>query len=88
MPGYSATTLAGLLLAVLSILSTTKVGTAMMVLAIPLVDAGYVVGRRILSGKSPLSGDRGHLHHKLLELGWGRRRIAIFYWVVTALLAS
>ena len=35
MPGYSATTLAGLLLAVLSILSTTKVGTAMMVLAIP-----------------------------------------------------
>ncbi|MEK7064750.1 MAG: MraY family glycosyltransferase [Patescibacteria group bacterium] len=85
MPGYSATTLAGLLLAVLSILSTTKVGTAMMVLAIPLVDAGYVVGRRILSGKSPLSGDRGHLHHKLLELGWGRRRIAIFYWVVTAL---
>ena len=85
MPGYSATTLAGLLLAVLSILSTTKVGTAMMVLAIPLVDAGYVVSRRILSGKSPLSGDRGHLHHKLLELGWGRRRIAIFYWVVTAL---
>ena len=85
MPGYSATTLAGLLLAVLSILSTTKVGTAMMVLAIPLVDAGYVFTRRILSGKSPLSGDRGHLHHKLLDLGWGKRRVAIFYWVVTAL---
>lgn len=84
MPGYSATTLAGLLLAVLSILSTTKVGTAMMVLAIPLVDAGYVVSRRILSGKSPLAGDRGHLHHKLLDLGWGKRRVALFYWVVTA----
>lgn len=84
MPGYSATTLAGLVLAVLSILSTTKVGTAMMVLAIPLVDAGYVVSRRILSGKSPLAGDRGHLHHKLLELGWGKRRVALFYWVVTA----
>lgn len=84
MPGYSATTLAGLLLAVLSILSTTKVGTAMMVLAIPLVDAGYVVSKRILSGKSPLAGDRGHLHHKLLELGWGKRRVALFYWVVTA----
>ncbi|MEK7525111.1 MAG: MraY family glycosyltransferase [Patescibacteria group bacterium] len=84
MPGYSATTLAGLLLAVLAILSTTKVGTALMVLAIPLVDAGYVVSRRILSGRSPLAGDRGHLHHKLLEMGWGRRRIALFYWGVTA----
>jgi len=28
-----------------------------------------------------LWGDRGHLHHKLLDvLKWGRRRIAVFYW--------
>ncbi len=85
MPGYSATTLAGLLLAVLSILSTTKVGTAIMVLGLPLIDAIYAITRRVLSGKSPLYGDRAHLHHKLLDLGWGRRRIAIFYWLVTAL---
>jgi len=86
MPGYSATTLAGLLLAVLSILSTTKVGTAMMVLGLPLVDATYTIGRRVLSGKSPFYGDRGHFHHRLLTLGWGRRRIAVFYWLVTAVL--
>src|SRR3989338_1809811 len=86
MPGYSATTLAGLLLAVLSILSTTKVGTAILVLGLPLIDAGYTIIRRLLSGKSPFRGDRGHLHHKLLDLGWGRRRIAIFYWLITALL--
>jgi len=86
MPGYSATTLAGLLLAVLAILSTTKVGTLIMVLGLPLIDAVYAIIRRVFSGKSPLLGDRGHLHHKLLGLGWGRRRIAIFYWTVTALL--
>ncbi len=85
MPGYSATTLAGLLLAVLSILSTTKVGTAIMVLSLPLIDASYTIVRRLAAGKSPFFGDRGHLHHKLLDLGWGKRRVAIFYWLVTAL---
>lgn len=85
MPGYSATTLAGLLLAVLSILSTTKVGTAIMVLGLPLIDAGYTIIRRLAAGKSPFWGDKGHLHHKLLSLGWGRRKIAIFYWAMTAI---
>ncbi len=86
MPGYSATTLAGLLLAVLSILSTTKVGTAIMVLGLPLIDAIYTIFRRLVAGRSPFFGDRGHLHHKLLDLGWGKRRVAIFYWLITALL--
>ncbi len=86
MPGYSATTLAGLLLAVLSILSTTKVGTAIMVLGLPLIDASYTIARRVFAGKSPFYGDRGHLHHKLLSLGWGKRRVALFYWFITAVL--
>lgn len=86
MPGYSATTLAGLLLAVLSILSTTKVGTAIMVLGLPLLDAIYTIVRRVAAKKSPFVGDRGHLHHKLLSMGWGRRRIAVFYWLMTAIL--
>lgn len=81
MPGYSATSLAGLLLGVLSILSTAKVGTLIVVLGVPTIDAVYVIGRRILSGKSPVWGDKGHLHHKLMELGWGKRRIAVFYWL-------
>lgn len=86
MAGYGAGTLAGYLLAVLSILSTTKVGTAMMVLGIPLVDAGYVIIRRLASRKSPVWGDTRHLHHKLLALGWSKPRVALFYWLVTALL--
>jgi UDP-GlcNAc:undecaprenyl-phosphate GlcNAc-1-phosphate transferase len=84
MPGYSATTLGGLLLAVLAILSSAKVGTAIMVLGLPLVDAIYTIARRVSAGKSPFYGDRGHLHHKLLDLGWGKRRIALFYWLMTA----
>jgi len=83
MPGYAGSTLAGYLLAILSILSTTKVGVLMVVLGVPLIDTGYTITRRILSGKSPVWGDRGHLHHRLLDIGWGKRRIAIFYWLIT-----
>jgi UDP-GlcNAc:undecaprenyl-phosphate GlcNAc-1-phosphate transferase len=88
MPGYGAGALAGYLLAVLTILSTTKVGTALMVLGVPLVDACYAVFRRLKSGRSPVWGDRGHLHHKLIDLGWGKRKIAVFYWLITGLLGS
>ncbi len=86
MPGYGGSTLAGYLLAVLAILSTTKVGTLMVVLGVPLIDTGYTIVRRILSGKSPVWGDRGHLHHRLLDIGWGKRRVAIFYWFISAFL--
>lgn len=86
MPGYGGGSLAGYLLATLSILSTTKVGTLILVLGVPLIDGIYTVVRRLASGRLPFWGDKGHLHHQLLALGWGKRRIAIFYWLVSALL--
>lgn len=88
MPSYSGSTLAGYLLAVLSILSTTKVGTLLVVLGIPLVDTGYTIVRRAASGKSPVWGDRGHLHHRLLDAGLSKRQVAHFYWLVTGVLGA
>jgi UDP-GlcNAc:undecaprenyl-phosphate GlcNAc-1-phosphate transferase len=86
MPGYSATSLAGLLLGVISILATAKVGALIIVLGIPLIDFLYVVIKRLLSGKSPVWGDKSHLHHKLLAMGWGKRRVALFYWLAAVVL--
>ena len=83
MPGYGGGTLAGYLLAILSILSTTKVGTLLVVLSVPLIDTGYTIVRRVLAGKSPVWGDAGHLHHKLLKSGLTKSQVAIFYWIVT-----
>lgn len=88
MPGYGGKTLAGLLLGVLGILSYGKFGTALLVLGIPMIDAGYTLIRRFGSKKSPVWADRGHLHHRLLDLGWGKRRIALFYWMVSAILGA
>lgn len=86
MPGFGGSTLAGFLLGILSILSTTKVGTLMVVLAVPLIDTSFSMIRRVTSGHSPIWGDRGHLHHKLLDSGWSKRRVAYFYWGITAIL--
>ena len=78
--------MAGYLLAVLSILSTTKVGALMVVLGIPLIDTGYTIVRRVINGKSPVWGDRGHLHHRLLDAGLSKRQVSYFYWGVTGIL--
>lgn len=87
MAGYGAGSIAGYFLAVLAILSGAKLATTVMVLAIPTADAIFTISRRLLAGKSPFWGDRGHLHHKLMDvLGWGRRRIALFYWGTTLIM--
>lgn len=86
MPGYSATSLAGLYLGVISVLATAKVGALIIVLGVPLVDFVYILVKRMLSGKSPVWGDKNHLHHRLMAMGWGRRRIALFYWLAAAIL--
>ena len=88
MPGYGGKTLAGFLLALLGILSYGKVGTALLVLGIPMMDAVYTLIRRIGQKQSPVLADRGHLHHRLLDLGWGKRKIALFYWGVSAILGA
>lgn len=87
MPGYGAGSLAGYFISVLAILSGAKIAMTLMVLGVPTADAVFTILRRITAGKSPLWGDRGHLHHKLLDVyKWGRRRVAVFYWVSSLLL--
>jgi UDP-GlcNAc:undecaprenyl-phosphate/decaprenyl-phosphate GlcNAc-1-phosphate transferase len=87
MPGYGAGSLAGYFLSIVAILSGAKVATLLMVLSIPTADALFTIARRIIAGKSPLWGDRGHLHHKLLdEFSWSKRKIALFYWITTIIM--
>lgn len=83
MPGYGGGALGGFLLGILSILSFGKLGTAVLILAIPTIDAIYVIVRRLANNKSPFKADWGHFHHRLLEIGWGKRRVAVFYWFIS-----
>lgn len=83
MPGYAAGSLAGYFLAVLAFLSGAKLATVLLLLALPTADGLFTVARRLAAGKSPFWGDRGHLHHRMLDAGWGKRRISVFYWATT-----
>jgi len=86
-PGYGATSIY-LILAVVSILSSAKLATAILVMGVPLADGAFTITRRVLTGHSPFWHDKQHLHHLLLSSGVGQRRIALFYWVVSAILGS
>ena len=51
-----------------------------------MLDAVATLVRRLGTKQSPVRADRGHLHHKLLDLGWSKKKIALFYWSVSAIL--
>ncbi len=86
MPGFGGSTFSGFMIAVLAILSGAKLATALIVLAIPIIDGAWVVFRRVLNKQNPLQNTRTHLHHYLLDIGWSKRRIAFFYWLICAIL--
>lgn len=88
LPGFSGSTILAFMLAVLAILSGAKVATALLVLAVPASDFIYTFIRRIAQGKSPVWGDRGHLHHKLLDIGWTHPQISLFYIFVSVMLGA
>lgn len=87
-PGFSGSTVLGFMIAVLAILSGAKLATAGLVLLLPATDFAYTFLRRIIQGKSPVWGDRGHLHHKLLELGLSHQQIALFYILGSVILGA
>ncbi|MDD2822630.1 MAG: MraY family glycosyltransferase [Candidatus Daviesbacteria bacterium] len=88
LPGFSGSTILAFMLAILAILSGAKVATALLVLAVPAIDFIYIFFKRIISGKSPVWGDRNHLHHKLLDLGWSHQKISLFYILVSVMLGA
>jgi UDP-GlcNAc:undecaprenyl-phosphate/decaprenyl-phosphate GlcNAc-1-phosphate transferase len=84
MAGTSGSMLLGLLISALAIIAGTKIATALLVLALPVADALWVVIERLRSGQSVFLPDKRHLHYKLRELGWSEGRIAWFFFLFTA----
>jgi UDP-GlcNAc:undecaprenyl-phosphate GlcNAc-1-phosphate transferase len=79
-PGSSGTTFIGFALAVLSILGSAKVAVALLVLGVPIIDAFWIIVRRLVAGRSPFAPDRGHLHHRLLDLGLSHRQTVVLIY--------
>jgi len=77
----------GYALAVLSVLGTAKVALALLVLGVPIIDTFWIIIRRVSSGRSPFSADRGHFHHRLLDLGLSHRQAVLVIYGVCIILA-
>ena len=70
----------------LSILGTAKVAVALLVLGVPIIDTFWIIIRRLASGASPFEPDRGHLHHRLLDLGLTHRGAVLLIYAIAAAL--
>ena len=60
----------------------------LLILAVPIFDTAFAIVRRATSRSSLASADKGHLHHRLLNLGHGHRRAVLILWAWTALLSA
>ncbi len=82
--GSSGALFLGFALGSLSIIGGAKAATALLVLGIPILDVAWQILNRLRRGRSPFYGDRGHLHHRLLDLGISHRRVLLLFYLFSA----
>ncbi len=83
--GSAGAYLLGFQMATLSILSPAKLSTALLVMAVPIIDVAWQIVSRLRRGQHPMRGDRGHLHFRLSDRGLPTPRIVLGYYAVAIL---
>lgn len=83
--GESGSMFLGFMLGVLAIIGGGKLATALLVMAIPILDIIRVVYKRIRRGQPIFKGDREHLHFRLLDSGFSHRRAVLLLYFLALL---
>lgn len=90
--GDTGSTFLGFMLATLSIQGVFKsyavisFAVPLLILGLPLFDALFAMLRRILTGKSPMVADRGHLHHRLIDMGFSQKQTVFILYAISGVL--
>lgn len=90
--GETGSAFLGFTLGVISIQGTLKSYAAisitipLLVLGLPLFDTILAIFRRIQQGKSIMQADRGHLHHRLMDMGLSQRQSVVIMYTASAAL--
>jgi UDP-GlcNAc:undecaprenyl-phosphate GlcNAc-1-phosphate transferase len=90
--GDSGSLFLGFLLAGLSVAGSTKAATAVAIaipvvtFGLPVLDTALAVVRRFLRGEKITKADRGHIHHRLRDLGHSPRKVALILYAACGLL--
>lgn len=87
--GEGGSLLAGFMLGVLAIIAGSKVTTTVLVVGVPVLDALWVILRRLFyERRSPFTGDRKHLHHRLLDVGFSHRATVLILYFFSVYFGS
>jgi UDP-GlcNAc:undecaprenyl-phosphate/decaprenyl-phosphate GlcNAc-1-phosphate transferase len=83
----------GYIFAACALWSTSKRSTALslllpvVALGVPVLDTLFAFARRALTGRSPFSSDRGHIHHRLLDVGMTQGQAVLALYTVCVVLS-
>lgn len=80
--------LLGFTLGALAIIAGAKVASALLILWLPILDLMWQILSRWRRGQPVGLGDRGHLHFRLLDMGWPQGRVVLLYYSITACLGA
>jgi len=92
--GDTGAQLLGFLLAAISMEGAIKSATIFSVvvpiltMGLPIFDTVFAIIRRKVNGRSIMEADRGHLHHRLLDLGLSQRQAVLIMYLISALLSG
>lgn len=90
--GDSGSLFLGFMLAGISIIGAVKSAATIalivpiLALGIPILDTTFAILRRYLGGQPIFKPDKGHLHHRLLRLGFTQRQAVFLMYVISAML--
>lgn len=94
MSGSSGKSVYGFLISILALISGAKFSTTIMLLALPIIDAIYVIIYRYVTykPKNPIElmkiNDTSHLHHQLLKLDFNNIQVLLIETSVSLLVGS
>lgn len=90
--GDTGATFLGFMLATLSVTGLFKMyaiisfAVPFLILGVPIFDICFAFLRRIAKGQSPMTADRGHFHHRLIDMGFSQKQSVAIAYMLTAIL--
>lgn len=66
--------------------TTISIAVPLLVLGLPIFDIAFAVFRRLSNGKSPATADRGHIHHRLIDMGLSHKQSVVVIYMASAAL--
>ena len=90
--GDTGSTFLGFILATVSIQGLFKFyaiisfAVPFLMLGLPIFDTCFAILRRVAKGQSPMSPDRGHIHHRLIDMGFSQKQAVAVLYIISAIL--